>query len=305
MVGCLYTPRSTMAEPLPDALVQLTSSRGHSSRDLVMSYDSRELFFAVVGHVGSGTTEVAEQLRTVLESEEAGPPFQVILLKARRVITDWARERDLEVPSEEGLDQVVALQNHGDAMREGDYAAVARALIREVRAARAEKTGQDPGSPDGIQPDGTFRAYILDSIRHPAEVQLLSHIYQDAFILVGVVCDEQVREQRLSTKKFRDAGLDRVRQFMHRDAKDKPKHGQRVSDAFHLAHYFLDNTENREKDDGTPNEEWKLAEQLTRLKKILTHHEVVRPFASETAMFAAQGAQLRSVFVAASGSLGS
>ncbi|HFE46839.1 MAG TPA: cytidine deaminase, partial [Nannocystis exedens] len=102
------------------------------------------------------------------------------------------------------------------------------------------------------------------------------------------------REKRLAQSKFTDASLDEIHEFMRRDAKDTLKYGQRVSGAFHLAHYFLNNSEERKDSDGRPNKDWKLPEQLTRLKQILTHHDVIRPFTSETAMFAAQGAQLRS-----------
>jgi hypothetical protein len=44
-------------------------------------YDSKELFFAVVGHVGSGTSEVAKQLEKVLASNEAGFAFDVTVLE--------------------------------------------------------------------------------------------------------------------------------------------------------------------------------------------------------------------------------
>jgi deoxycytidylate deaminase len=233
-----------------------------------------------------------------LESTDAGSAFDVTILKAREEILAWGLANGREMPaSPKSMDYAHALQDLGDAMRKdtGDFAAVARSLIRAIRTTRARKTNANPESNDAltIHPDRQPRAYILDSIRHPFEVQLLSHIYQDAFILVGVVCDETERENRLTRDKFTEAGIDRVRKFMRRDAKDKPKYGQRVSEAFHLAHYFLDNTEAR-RIDGKPNPEWRLVEQLTRLKKILTHHEVVRPNFSEIAMFAAQGAKLRS-----------
>lgn len=286
-----------VAETPQPELVPLRPTR--TSRDVVLDHDSKELFFAVVGHVGSGTSEVAEHLKKVLEGTDAGPAFDVTILKARQEILEWGSKNGRVMPdAPKSMDYAQALQDLGDAMRRetGDFAAVARSLIRTIRATRDRKTAAtSPDSSDvrPIHPDKQPRAYILDSIRHPVEVQLLSHIYQDAFILVGVVCDETERERRLKDVKFTDAGKDRVREFMRRDAKDKPDHGQRVSEAFHLAHYFLDNTENQQIDN-RPNPEWKLVEQLTRLKKILTHHDVVRPNFSETAMFAAQGARLRS-----------
>lgn len=281
-----------MTVPTHTALLQLAPTR--ASRDVVREHASGELFFAVVGHVGSGTSEVAKQLQTILCSANAGPVFDVHILKAREVIEEWAHENDRALSSTPGLTYTQALQDIGDAMRAtGDHAAVARALIRQIRSLRASKTNQVVDDNRAISPDGAHRAYILDSIRHPAEVQLLSHIYQDAFVLIGVVCDDNIREDRLKDRKYRDAGVDAITKFMRRDAKSDSKHGQRVADAFHLAHFFLDNTEDREVD-GSPNPEWRLVEQLTRLKKILTHHEVVRPDFTETAMFAAQGAQLRS-----------
>jgi hypothetical protein len=67
------------------------------------------------------------------------------------------------------------------------YAAVATELILKIRRIRADKIGiKDPGEAP-VRPDGTRRAYILDSIRHPAEVQLLRHVYQEAFVLVVLV----------------------------------------------------------------------------------------------------------------------
>jgi deoxycytidylate deaminase len=289
-----------MAEPTHSDLVPLRQKparSGPTSREVILGSESNELFFAVVGHVGSGTSKVAEELKKVLESHDPGPAFDVAILKAREELVEWdaARDQTLAGTTNGSMAYARILQDVGDDMREdnSDHAAVARALIRRIRETRANKTGQELNGSEPISPDQQPRAYILDSIRHPAEIDLLAHIYQDAFILLGVVCDEEVREDRLKNKKFRDVGADEVRKFMRRDAKDAPKYGQRVSDAFHLAHYFLDNTED-EKRDGNPNLDWKVAEQLSRLKKILTHDEVVRPEIAETAMYAAQGAQLRS-----------
>lgn len=92
---------------------------------------------------------------------------------------------------------------------EEDHAAVARGLVLRIRATRAEilKLGYAPGQP--VPPDGKPRAYILDSLRHPAEVNLLRAIYGDAFILIGVVCEERRRIERMS-HKYRDAGHETV-----------------------------------------------------------------------------------------------
>jgi deoxycytidylate deaminase len=262
---------------------------------------ANELVFAVVGHVGSGTTTVAKKLQDLLSSDELpGGPYEVHFLKARQEIVEWAHQNGhgLTEPSAPDLEHSKKLQDLGDAMRTEDPAAVARALTLRIRATRSAKQGVDASKIGPVKPDGkTRRAYIIDAIRHPAEAHLLRSVYRNAFALIGVVCDEEVRKERLAGKagKYKNAGWENVEKFMERDAKAKEKHGQRVSDAFHLSDYFLDNSESRFlKGSSKPNQDWNIPGQLSRLVKIITHSEVVRPETHEVAMHAAYGAQMRS-----------
>ncbi len=275
----------------PVAKIDSPTSAAGQAQALMRQEQANELIFAVVGHVGSGTTAVADQLQALLMDEKEGDKYDVHILKARKVILDWAKIRGKETPPEDkdDLNVVTRLQDLGDDMRKEttDNSVVARALVGEVRARRAERVGASLDDKP-IPPDGKPRAYILDSIRHPAEVHLLRHVYQDAFVLIGVVCDEDVRRSRI-TSKYKNAGEGYAREFMQRDARAKPKYGQRVSDAFHLADYFVDNTVDRK-----DVKEWDLPDQLSRLRKIITHSEIMRPEISETAMSYAHAAAMRS-----------
>ncbi len=256
---------------------------------------ANELVFAVVGPVGSGTTEIAEALQELLE--DSG--YDAIILKARTVIESAAIKLGISIPSTPRLAQSKALQDAGDEFREssGDNAAVAVGLVNLIRMKRAEKQSASltPGSV--IEPDGTKRAYILDSLRHPHEVALLRRVYQDAFCLIGVFCHEIERKKRLRDGKYRDASADDIEKFMERDENAPEKHGQKVADTFHLADYFIDNTVERLKQMGAvteENREWDVPEQLGRLLDILTHSKIVRPRPSEMGMFHAYGARMRS-----------
>ncbi|HEY0479331.1 MAG TPA: anti-phage dCTP deaminase, partial [Kofleriaceae bacterium] len=269
---------------------------GRSSQTAIRESAANEVVFAVVGHVGSGTSEVAKLLKTLLSHPGlAGGPFDTEILKAR----DQLRELDgaaaaLAGLKEDTLEYADQLQDLGDSMRNGgDHAAVARTLILRVRQLRASKRGITDYGDKPVEPDGKRRAYILDSIRHPAEVELLRNVYQSAFVLVGIVCDEDVRLRRIQ-QKYSDAGERNARLFMERDAKASEKHGQRVSDAFHLADIFLDNSTDRYSPIREENKHWVIPDQLRRLVKIVTHADVVRPTPAETAMHAAHGAQIRS-----------
>ena len=268
-----------------------------SAKEKVLGNAANEVVFAVVGHVGSGTSEIAIQLRHLLMQQQLhGGPFDVEIIKARDVIEEWAKANALHVPtSRNDVNTTIGLQNLGDRMRSttADYGAVAEGVARQIRAARAKKLGQSPEDGEAVLPDGQRRAYIVDSIRHPSEVELLRHIYQDAFVLIGVVCEEIVRVDRL-TAKYNNAGRDLALDLMKRDAKGAEKNGQRVSDAFHLADFFIDNSLPRIDGSGKGNPDWHVVDHLSRLVKIVTHAEVVRPNIAETAMHHAHSASMRS-----------
>lgn len=283
-----------MAEPARKISASLSPT---PSRVVVKDQTSNELIFAVVGHVGSGTSMTARSLQSLLEaSSGTDGPYKAEIIKARDLIAKWAETKELGVPSDrKDLSTSQGLQDLGDQMRaEGDFAVVARYAMQSIRLSRAKAQGiEDPGD-SPVPPDGMRRAYIIDSIRHPAEVELMRRVYGAAFVLIGVVCESTVRLKRL-VEKYSNAGNDAARKFMERDAKAKEKYGQRVSDAFHMADFFIDNTADRYLDgDSSPNPEWVTNEQLSRLLRIVTHAAVERPAITETAMHQAYGASLRS-----------
>ena len=268
------------------------------SKSMVRSYASNEFVFAVVGHVGSGTTKIATSLAELLNKGSiTGDPFDTEIIKARELIEAWATENDRPIPASEqrNLLNTEQFQNLGDQMRAGgDHAAVANRAIQRIRLIRAKKQKMENPGDQPVEPDGSRRAYIIDSIRHPAEVELLRRVYREAFVLIGVVCDAEVRLTRLQSEKYSTASKVDILKFMERDSRASEDYGQRVSDAFHMADYFVDNTVQQLLDDGTGNREWDINDNLSRLTKIITHTELVRPTIAETAMHEAYGASLRS-----------
>lgn len=280
-------------------------STSTGSKELIQRGASNEFFFAVVGHAGSGTSVIAQDLADTLgDATLGGYNFDVVSIKARAVIEEWAETRGKPVPAadpsgQRRISDTETLQNYGDQMRSEplaggrvDHAAVARGLVSKIREARAKKIGapMDRGTP--VQPDGKPRAYVLDALRHPAEARLLRSLYGSAFVLIGVVCEENKRIRRL-TQKYSDCGTPAAIKFMKRDADAREPHGQHVADAFHLSDFFIDNTADRTKE-GQPNPDWDVSESLSRLIKILTHSELLRPSVAETAMCHAYDAQMQS-----------
>jgi deoxycytidylate deaminase len=256
---------------------------------------SNEVVFAVVGGAGSGTSVIAETLQDLLREAQIDSE----ILKESQVILQWAKKNGRPVPPSrpKTLKSVEVLEDYGDEMRAGvglgrpDNSAVALGLIVEIQKTRAIKVGVtfEPGKE--VFPNGTPRAYILDSIRHSAEVNLLRQVYGDAFVLIGVVCDQSKREQRLH-QKYEDGDAGNARKFVERDNEDPDRqHGQHVADAFHLSDFFLDNTVDREI---TSSRAWKANEDLSRLVKIVTGSHLERPRLPETAMYHAFSTEMQS-----------
>lgn len=287
------------AEPNPLTILGSDKNAGRGSNELVLRASSNELFFAVVGHAGSGTSDIASALADLLrDTKVAGQAVDVGILKARTVIEKWAKDTNHPLRAEaenKRLSDVSLLQDYGDLMRaelrngQPDYAAVAKGLIREIRKLRASKVNTTLEGRMPVKPDGKPRAFILDSIRHPDEVRLLRHLYDDAFVLIGVFCEEQQRVDRM-LKKYHPAEEKEVRAFMKRDADAAEKHGQHVADAFHLADFFVDNTPNRTQQ----VKQWNVNDNLKRLVNIISHSQIERPYGEETAMYHAYSAQMQS-----------
>lgn len=264
------------------------------AKAIISQSRSNEVFFGVVGPVGAGGSRVMASLARAATA--AG--YTIINIKASDLIRDWAVSKSLDVPpaTPKTLDTVSKMQDLGDEMRREDSAAVARAIVQCIAEARAKSMGVAYVKGEAVKPDQKKRAYLIDSIRHPAEIQLLRRTYAHAFALIGVVCQEDARRERALGKYFTEpeklipANNTRVTDFISRDADDATsKHGQHVADAFHEADFFVDNTANDPADEQTF-----LNESLGRLLDIITHDAVRRPTIEETAMHHAHSARVRS-----------
>lgn len=270
------------------------ATNDQDAKAIIKAHRSFEVFFAVVGPVGAGGSRVMESLARAVTAAKYTP----IRIKASELIHEWATKKGEKLPSggAKSLDTITKMQDLGDAMRKSDSAAVARAIIQRIAESRAKAMSTSYTRGEPVQPDGEKRAYLIDSIRHPAEIHLLRRTYGNAFALIGVVCQEKERKTRVLDKYFNAQDKKnsetriRVDNFISRDADDfTKKHGQHVADAFHEADFFIDNTEVDEND-----QKRILDEPLARLLNIITNEEVIRPSIEETAMHHAHSARVRS-----------
>lgn len=266
----------------PAIPTKLESPEKHKSHELISKLrecQSQEVIFAVVGYAGSGTSFVAHKLKAYLK-KTGYDPFEI---KARSVLDEYAKTSDIGIPSSSlsPVDKTTKYQMIGDELRKssGEYGSVAAYMIREIRKIRDRAD------------DCTKNVYILDSLKHPHEVDLLRHVYENGFCLIGVGCRPDIRTVRLQTKfnidDSKDLGLVK---FVERDAEDSEnKFGQQVNDTFHRADYFVDNTPSRELEGP-----FALPDELKRVFDIVFTGKIHRPRSDERGMYHAHAASMRS-----------
>lgn len=146
-----------------------------------------ELVFALVGPAGTRLTALANALKVRL-SMFGYVSEDIHLSKLLVNYTGWAPQSD---ESEYG--RIRHLQQMGDAFRRDlkNGAALALASIAAIRQKRLDLTGNS-NSP------ASARAYILNQLKNPAEVELLRSVYGSSFYLIAGHAPRSIRIRELS-----------------------------------------------------------------------------------------------------------
>lgn len=126
------------------------------------------------------------------------------------------------------------------------------------------------------------KAYLIDSIKHPDEVEFLRKTYGDGFHLIGITDDYQKRKKYLTERK--NLSEEQTIYLLDRDNNEKEKNGQHTRDAYQQADYFINAS------DGQTETQ----ESIFRLLDLLFGNAFISPTFEEYAMFRAYVASLRS-----------
>jgi cytidine deaminase len=244
-----------------------------------------EVIVGIVGAVGIDTHTVVGVLTDVLR--EHGYDAEEIRLS--HLLHTLDRYKHLKEPSAPEDERIDAHMDAGDELRErvrrGD--ALALLAIAAVRRARVERQSE-PNRPLKRQ------AYILNSLKHPEEVNTLRKVYGKPFLLISVYSPRPTRievlaERIASSKYTQDKG--RYRQVAERlverdmnsgDTGNEP-FGQDVGNAFPLADVFV-----------RMGDRERLKSDLGRVIETWFGYPFHTPTPDELGMFHAKAAALRS-----------
>lgn len=249
---------------------------------------SLEVVIALVGYAGAGCTEIANKLEISLKSKGYEPKR----VKLSKIIQELS-ESDIPTVSTDqtkigidSLNRAIELQNQGDILREKHSPDI---IVRKaIETFQEFRDNQEVGQ--------SRIAFILDSVKHLDEIELLRELYGPSFRLLAVHCSKPIRFKRLhgelySDAKFRGSDEAKVESFMNRDEKDKNKNpfGQQVRDAFYLGDYFLDNDHENDETDKI-----KVINDIDRFTDLLLGKRLFRPTREESGIYHAFSASRHS-----------
>lgn len=260
------TPIATSPEPAKPELAEAASVQ------LGQTFSSSELIVGLVGAIGTELKKVSDVLKNRLKV--SGYTVNEVHISSDIISKTGAAQMG---PFSDEYSRVTNLMDAGNQARlvSQDSAILALGAAAWIASKRA-KDGQ--GNPE----HAPRVAYLLNSLKHPDEVQRLREIYPQGFYLIGVHADELRRHQYLVDEKRMKP--DDAQRLMLRDEDEHLPYGQRVADTFHMSDFFV-------RLDGDDDQ---LKNSLWRILKILFSYPYVTPTFDEYAMFMAFAASLRS-----------
>lgn len=276
-----YPPQLMVKDPKPrkkriqarERLEQLAPPKDAAGKGppLGPAKTASDLVFALVGPTGCDLDAVVKALETELHTVGYRLVKPIRLSELLQVEPSISRS----LPKDEAK-RIQKLQDAGDRVREacGDASAVAALGVLELSRVRNDEKG-------------TRRAFLLRSLKHPQEVDLLREIYGNNLFVISVYEPRVDRILSLARRIEKSRGSKERAESDATGIIDRDEHGQvgtfgqDVRGAFPKADFFLRSGEG-------------LRRQVTRLIEVLFGQPFRTPTPDEHGMFLARAAALLS-----------
>lgn len=189
-----------------------------------------ELVLGFVGPVGVANSRFHDAAMNRLR----GFGYHPHLIRLSERLDDLKSEGLLatNLVAEPEYERVRSHMDAGDELR-GLEMQGARGLL--ASAAVAKIASERKRNQDGHTMPMPRSAWLISSLKHPAEVEVLRRVYGAGFFLVGLFASEAERRRTLE----RGMTADEAGNLIARDAESQEKHGQQTRKAFELADVWV------------------------------------------------------------------
>jgi len=241
-----------------------------------------ELVFGLVTAVGADLDCVIDALRDGLSQVR----YESTVIKVSSLVNELDGDEWQKLPESPEEERIKSRMDAGNKLREGLKRGDAMALL-SVGRIREERDGITGGS----NKPAMRRAWILRSLKNPAEVETLRTIYGRSFFLIGAYCPRQQRVQNLAMRianSKHDLQSSNYRNLaealIQRDESEIGNSlGQNVRDTFPMSDAFVDVSDSGE-----------ARHAILRFVEIIFGYQFHTPTREEFGIFQAHGAAMRS-----------
>lgn len=239
---------------------------------------TEELIIGICAPIGSLREIVIEELKNQLEADFA---YSVQIIKLSDFIFQYEKITNDPVNDQtQAFTQLMSKIIGGDKLRERtSHACLAELAILKILEDRIGHKYQNEGLNEIIGGLKSRRVcYIIDSLKHKDELDLLRSVYGDIFYSFSVFSPDNERVETLS-----DKGLSKpeIKRIINTDEFEDSKHGQNVRDTFVEADFFLRVSQQNK---------GFIHKKVARYLDIIFESRVITPTPDEIAMYEAKSA---------------
>ncbi len=223
-----------------------------------------EIVVGIIGPIGCNRELVIDAIAKLAKHYS----YEAEIIKLSNIIIS---NSSVKVDGDDQYHRVIKLMDAGNDLRKKatDNAILAKMTAVEIANRRKKHNGPI--------------IYIVDSLKHPEEVEALRDVYGNGFYLFAIHSSEPIRNIFLKQYCHIDSEEYRKR-LIDRDKNDNLNYGQSTSAAFHLADFFV--TEN--------GENQKVWNSLERFFDLIFGDPFRTPTFHEYAMFMAYTSSIKS-----------
>jgi deoxycytidylate deaminase len=264
-----------VAQPQPKKIHRVV--KADQPINVIKERSTDEIVIALCGAVGSGTSTIGRTICDIFK----GYGYTTSTKKVTDFIVD-------EKPIAKGLSsfkRIKQLQDLGSELRiEHGADVLSQRIIWDIVHDRhqywAKKQRKTVEEIDYQKTAKKSRRHvtIIDSIKNPGESELLRLVYGDMFFMFGVLCNDQLREERLTAMPMNRS---EAHILMERDKMEAKKHGQQVLKTLKDADFFIRNNSTQNSTTNQP---------LDRFIQLLIGQNNITPTRDEFGMYIAESA---------------
>ena len=268
-------------------------SEKHLDETSYVPIDGPELVVGIVAPVGANLATVID----IIKSEFSKANYTSHVVRVSSLMHQLVKYSSYS--NQSGVSEYERIKDHMEAgthlrsvTKQGSI--LAMFAMSEIRRLRGEYNQGADGVSKGEEALSPLSrtVYILRSLKHPEEVELLKSVYGKAFVLISAYSPREERVKYLSEVLARSASSSDPSKFRSSaeeliciDEKEEDnKLGQNVSDAFPLADLFIDSRERKLVESG-----------ISRFVDYYFGYPYPSPTKDEFAMYMANASAMRSV----------